>query len=176
MAIQAVKPVPGVKVPKPVEEPKRIITITSFGYDFGTPDDVVEHYKAGFKPAPWSFNHYGRWVYDTRRDLRNPWVVAELKKLNGTHPEIQAFFEDCPHAAKRLQQLYNQVSAYLGLFQTHIWIGCKRGKHRSVAVAELLRKIFGDNGFTDEGSIYSITVVHRDIDKVYLKPTKAATS
>lgn len=161
------------KVDVEVSAPMRQINIISFGWDFGLSPEAqaVTNYQ---KPSPWSCraNPFTQdWLYDTRRDIRNPWVMPELRALGGTHADVLAFLEDCAHVAKRVADLASQiVGAFYGS-TVNIWIGCKRGRHRSVAMAILLQQEFhrkyGDN--------YTVTVTHRDVDKKWVPVPKVKT-
>lgn len=115
------------------------IKILSFGYKFGIPAD--------FK------------VFDIRKTIRNPWQDKELRKLNGLDARIQQFVWRCPRTAVIVKQI--EVHVQYGL---SVAIGCQGGKHRSVAVAEMVAALAREAGM-------DVIVEHRDLKLT--KPRKA---
>jgi UPF0042 nucleotide-binding protein len=120
-----------------------VITVLSFGFKHGVPVDADLVFDVRFLP--------------------NPHFVPDLKPLTGRDPAVIRFMEQ--HAATRLfvakltdmlrflvPQYVNEGKSYLT-----IAIGCTGGRHRSVMLAEQLRKDLADiDGVR-------IRVRHRDI-------------
>jgi len=113
--------------------PQTPITLTSFSYKFGKPSNAAK-------------------VIDTRTAVRNPWRRAELRKLTGLDPRVQEFVGHCKGAKDLLYTAARRVE--LG-FQS-IAFGCQGGKHRSVALVEMLAKQLREDG-------RNVVVVHRDL-------------
>ena len=130
------------EVIKPMDtenQPKKII---SFGYKFGELDE------------------YGIRVIDVRKKVRNPWKDKALRKLVGYDPRIKEFISRCGGA----QMLLNYWSTALSAEGSYSWksgvaFACHGGKHRSVAMAELLAERLIASG-------QKVEVIHRDVQKV----------
>ncbi|MBI5043381.1 MAG: RNase adaptor protein RapZ [Nitrospirae bacterium] len=125
-------------------EGKRLtISFISFGYKYGIPYDVDL-------------------IFDVRF-IQNPNFVKELKPLKGNDKmvmdyilkfmETKAFLEKLRDFLKFLIPMYEKE----GKSYLTIGIGCTGGRHRSVAVSEILKDYLKMNG-------YSINIRHRDID------------
>ncbi len=80
-------------------------------------------------------------VYDCRT-LANPHYDNRLKKLDGRDPLVQQFIASRDHPPRLAFILYRaRQSAKDG---ATVAFGCVGGRHRSVAVAEMLAKILRD--------------------------------
>ncbi len=87
--------------------------------------------------------------------ITNPWRDKALRKLTGQHEEVKAFLMRC----KRTQPMLNDFLYYLQSYQRKVvCIGCTGGKHRSVAMAEMLAVMAEAKGI-------EVTVIHRDLPK-----------
>ena len=127
-----------------------IVTIMSFGYKFGVPQDADYVFDVRFMP--------------------NPYYVEELKRKTGNDKEIQEFVMQNEESQKFLDML-EQMMAYItkeftekeGRHHIVIAIGCTGGRHRSVTVANEL--------YNRMSSLpYSVRVFHRDmINDSYVK-------
>ena len=122
-----------------------MITILSFGFKYGIPED-------------------SDLVFDVRF-LPNPYYLPELRMHTGKDPEIRDFLSRY-EATEALQNKLEDLIRFLiphymeeGKNQLVISIGCTGGKHRSVMLAEALYAALGD------GRDYGIRVEHRDIEK-----------
>jgi UPF0042 nucleotide-binding protein len=82
------------------------------------------------------------------RDLRNPYRIAALKPLTGLDAAVQDYVR-CDPAHKTFIDRVLREAQYGG----HIAFGCMGGRHRSVAMAELLAKELRQLG-------HQVTVVH----------------
>lgn len=121
-----------------------IITIISFGFKYGIPIDCDLIFDVRFIP--------------------NPYYIPTMRKLTGKNELVRdyvlnnettrAFFE------KLVDLLNFLIPNYIkeGKTQLVIGIGCTGGRHRSVAISELLCQ-------TLSSEQYIVTIEHRDIDK-----------
>jgi UPF0042 nucleotide-binding protein len=102
-------------------------------------------------------------VFDVRF-LPNPHYVPELKVLTGRNGEVSSYALKNLTGKKFIELLLSLLNFLIPLYQKegkaylNIAVGCTGGKHRSVAVAELLRKSL-------EQKQVNISVLHRDIGK-----------
>ncbi len=120
------------------------IFVLTFGYKFGVP------YEADL-------------VFDVRF-LQNPHFVPELKPLTGNEKNIQQYVLGNKEAQDFLEHMRNFLAFLLPLFERErrsyltIAIGCTGGRHRSVAIANKVKELFGLLG-------YHVTLSHRDLDR-----------
>ena len=120
------------------------ITVLSFGFKYGIPQD-------------------GDLVFDVRF-LPNPYYVEELRPLTGEDERIQTYVKQGGTAEEFLAKLYDLVDFLIpnyiseGKNQLVIAVGCTGGHHRSVALAQHLC-----DHFLVQGKRASVT--HRDIKK-----------
>jgi UPF0042 nucleotide-binding protein len=121
-----------------------VITVVSFGYKYGIPDE-------------------SDLLFDTRF-IENPFFVAGLKSLTGLDPEVREFL----HAQGEYNEFLDRITDLLeflvpryqreGKSYLTIAIGCTGGRHRSVAMAAEI-----SDRLTERG--HSIKTVHRDLEK-----------
>ncbi|MCU1261057.1 MAG: putative P-loop ATPase protein [Bryobacterales bacterium] len=126
------------------EESKIMIYITSFGFRHGVPPD-------------------SDLVFDVRF-LPNPNYIAKFKHLTGRHPSVARYIRSFPQT----QEFITRISELLTYLLPHyiqegksyltIGFGCTGGHHRSVMIAEQIRK-----GLAAAG--YKTKVTHRDTAK-----------
>lgn len=132
-----------------IGETPTTLTLVSFSYKYGPPEGLT---KAN--------------IYDIRQKIRNPWRVEALRPLNGTHPDVQAYVKQCKGTKVLVPNIMTKYKywQYRGI----IAVGCNGGKHRSVAlvemIAEELRKLGKD-----------VVVEHRDLLKKAKVSTKEIT-
>lgn len=118
------------------------LTLISFGYKFGVPQNVDLLFDIRFIP--------------------NPNFVPELKELCGIDPPVKKFiFEksQTKEFIKKLNSLLNfLIPLYIKEGKTYltIGIGCTGGKHRSPAIAEKIATLIKDQPV-------DINIVHRDL-------------
>ncbi len=103
-----------------------LISVVSFGFRFGVPPDADLVFDVRFLP--------------------NPNYVAHLRKKTGRDPAVKRYIDS--HSQTR--ELVSRLSDLLLYLLPHyvregksyltIAIGCTGGRHRSVALAERLRK------------------------------------
>ena len=121
------------------------ITVLSFGFKYGLPQD-------------------GDLVFDVRF-LPNPYYVEELRTLTGEDGRIQAYVKQDGTAEEFLDKLYDLVDFLIpnyiseGKNQLVIAVGCTGGKHRSVTIA---RELYAH---LKERDAYGIRLEHRDIGR-----------
>lgn len=121
------------------------ITVMSFGFKYGIPQD-------------------SDLVFDVRF-LPNPYYIDELKKKTGNEPEVQDYVMENGKAAVFLDKLTDMVDFLIpnyileGKNQLVISIGCTGGRHRSVTLANALYSVL------ENKENYGVRLEHRDIDK-----------
>ena len=121
-----------------------LVALVSFGYRFGIPAD-------------------SDLVFDVRF-LPNPHFVPRLRRYSGRHPRVARYLRSFPQTGEFLRRIEGLL-AYLiphyireGKSYLTIAFGCTGGRHRSVMLAEAVRRALGRRG-------YSAKVVHRDVEK-----------
>ena len=120
------------------------VSLTSFGFKYGTPRDADLVLDVRFLP--------------------NPHWVDELRPLPGTDERVCAYVEGQPQYGefvKRLRELLDVVvPGYVseGKAYLTIAVGCTGGRHRSVVVAEELARYFRELDMP-------VTVEHRDLGR-----------
>lgn len=120
------------------------VEVISFGHKYGTPRGVDL-------------------LFDVRH-LPNPYFQDDLKHLTGEDAEIIKYFDKKPEVAETIER-FNDLLYYLlpryqreGKSYLTIGIGCTGGRHRSVRVANSIRKALKAKGF-------DASVTHRDMQK-----------
>ena len=120
-----------------------VITLLSFGYKHGVPVDADL-------------------VFDVRC-LPNPHFVPALKRRTGRDRAVAQFLERDASARAFMDRLQDYVRYVVPFYIAEgksyltIAIGCTGGRHRSVMIAERLRKALADVG------VARVRVRHRDI-------------
>lgn len=120
------------------------VEVLSFGHKYGNPRSVDL-------------------MFDVRH-LPNPYFQKELKHLTGDDPEIIKYLTEKPEVNETIDRFTDLLLYLLPRYQREgksyltIGIGCTGGKHRSVHVANSLKKALKKKGF-------DTTVSHRDIQK-----------
>ncbi len=121
------------------------ITVMSFGFKYGIPQD-------------------SDLVFDVRF-LPNPYYIDSLKEKTGNDPEVQDYVMENDKSRVFLKKLEDMVEFLIpnyileGKNQLVIAIGCTGGKHRSVTLANALYQIL------DKKENYGVRIEHRDIGK-----------
>jgi UPF0042 nucleotide-binding protein len=125
-------------------ESKIMVYVTSFGYRNGVPSD-------------------SDLVFDVRF-LPNPNYIPEFKNLTGRHPSVARYIRSFPQTTEFVQRI-SELLVYLiphyireGKSYLTIAFGCTGGQHRSVMMADEIRKRLGRAGF-------KVKTTHRDIVK-----------
>ncbi|MCE5202534.1 MAG: RNase adapter RapZ [Synergistaceae bacterium] len=123
---------------------KLSVIISSFGFKYGIPQD-------------------SDYVLDVRF-LPNPNYVDELHLFSGKDKPVQKYLSDFDSLeefiskAEALLEFVSSVYSSTGKKQLHIAIGCTGGRHRSVAVAEMIASLLRKHG-------NNVIISHRDIGK-----------
>jgi len=124
------------------------VLFSSFGFKHGIPQD-------------------SDYVFDVRF-LPNPNYVEELHALSGKDAEIQHYLRGFKELDQFLELAKPMIAFILSVYgntgkkQFHVAVGCTGGRHRSVAIAEILAAHFKQEGAR-------VVVHHRDIDKGNLR-------
>ena len=125
-------------------EQKIMVYVTSFGYRHGVPPD-------------------SDLVFDVRF-LPNPNYIPKFKKLTGRHPAVAAYIRSFPQTTEFIGRI-SELLIYLlphyiqeGKSYLTIGFGCTGGHHRSVMIADQIRKNLTQAGFLAKAT-------HRDIAK-----------
>jgi RNase adapter protein RapZ len=102
-------------------------------------------------------------VFDVRF-LPNPHFVPEFRHLTGRHSSVAKYIRGFPQTAEFLDRI-TQLLLFLlphyieeGKSYLTVAFGCTGGQHRSVMIAEEVRKRLGKEG-------YRVKTVHRDIPR-----------
>jgi UPF0042 nucleotide-binding protein len=126
------------------DESKLMIYVTSFGFRHGLPPD-------------------SDLVFDVRF-LPNPNYIPEFKKLSGRHPRVARYVRSFPQTVEFINRI-TDLLLYLiphyvreGKSYLTIAFGCTGGRHRSVMMADEIRKRLARHG-------YRVKCTHRDIEK-----------
>jgi UPF0042 nucleotide-binding protein len=120
------------------------VTLISFGFKHGVPIDADL-------------------VFDVRF-LANPHFVPGLRGLDGRDQAVQEFVFSHEESRELLTRLQDLLKFLLPAYQREgkayliIAIGCTGGRHRSVAIAEALKRFLNEHGAAP-------AVVHRDIER-----------
>ena len=121
-----------------------LISVVSFGYKYGVPNDADLIFDVRFLP--------------------NPHFVPALRKYTGRDAKVRKFIRSFPQTGEFLRRM-ESLLAYLmphyieeGKSYLTVAFGCTGGKHRSVMLAEEIKKAL-------EKRKYATKVIHRDIEK-----------
>lgn len=120
-----------------------IVTIMSFGYKFGIPQDADYVFDVRFMP--------------------NPYYEETLRRKTGNDQEVRDYVMNSKESGKFLEMLEEMMKFLVkentekeDRHQLVVAIGCTGGRHRSVTVANELYERMSDMP-------YSFRVFHRDI-------------
>ncbi len=120
------------------------VEVVSFGHKFGSPRSLDL-------------------LFDVRH-LPNPYFEPDLKELTGEDPEIVSYLLKQPEVSETISRFVDLLVYLLPKYRREgksyltIGIGCTGGRHRSVMVANSVRKELQGRGF-------DTTVSHRDMGK-----------
>lgn len=121
------------------------VTVLSFGFKYGIPDDADLVFDVRFLP--------------------NPYYIDELRPHTGMDEDVFQYVMDCQAAADFADKLEDMMKFLIpnyakeGKTSLVIGIGCTGGKHRSVTLARVLYDRL------QETREYGIRLEHRDIGK-----------
>ena len=121
-----------------------LVSVVSFGFRYGIPADADLVFDVRFLP--------------------NPHFVPRLRPFDGKDPRVARYIRSFPQTGEFLRRI-ESLLAYLiphyireGKSYLTVALGCTGGRHRSVALAEVIRRSLQRKG-------HAAKVVHRDLDK-----------
>jgi len=128
------------------EESDRNLTISSisFGFKNGVPSEADLVFDVRFLP--------------------NPHFVPEFRKLTGKHPKVARYVRQFPQTQEFLDKTADMLTFLLphyikeGKSYLTVAFGCTGGQHRSVFIAEEMKKRLAAEG-------YRVTTAHRDMPR-----------
>jgi UPF0042 nucleotide-binding protein len=118
------------------------VTIMSFGFKFGVPQNADLVFDVRFLP--------------------NPHFVPELKELDGRNSSVKDFVLEKEQTEKFIEKLKGMMDFLIPLYvkegKTYltIGIGCTGGRHRSIVIAEEIASLINLDTL-------NISVIHRDM-------------
>jgi len=121
-----------------------LVSVVSFGYRYGVPVDADLLFDVRFLP--------------------NPHFVPKLRGYTGTDHKVQRYLRSFPQTGEFLRRIEGLLTYLIphyireGKSYLTIGFGCTGGKHRSVMLAEAVRKALEKRGYTAK-------LVHRDLVK-----------
>jgi UPF0042 nucleotide-binding protein len=130
------------------DESDIMIYVASFGFRNGVPPD-------------------SDLVFDVRF-LPNPNYIPRFKNLTGKDPKVARYIRSFPQTVEFMERIVGLLTYLLphyireGKSYLTISFGCTGGQHRSVMIAEQIRKSLVEAGF--QAKVY-----HRDIVKANVK-------
>jgi len=119
------------------------VTLISFGYKFGLPQNIDLLFDVRFIP--------------------NPHFIPELRDLRGTDEKVRDFVLENPSTLEFLDRTVGLINflipQYLkeGKAYLTVGIGCTGGRHRSPAVVEKIASVIKEHPV-------EITVIHRELE------------
>jgi UPF0042 nucleotide-binding protein len=126
------------------QQAKILIYIVSFGFRHGVPPDCDLVFDVRFLP--------------------NPNYIPKFKKLTGRNPAVAKYIRSFPQTGEFIERI-TDLLVYLLPHYIHegksyltIGFGCTGGHHRSVMIADQIRKNLSGSG-------YHVNVSHRDASK-----------
>lgn len=120
------------------------ISVMSFGFKNGVPSDADLVFDVRFLP--------------------NPHFIPEFRRLTGKHPKVAKYVRQFPQTREFLDKVTDMLTFLLphyiheGKSYLTIGIGCTGGQHRSVMIAEELKKRLATAGYRAKSS-------HRDMPR-----------
>ena len=121
-----------------------VVSVVSFGFRHGIPTDADLVFDVRFLP--------------------NPHFVPKLRRFSGKDPRVARYirsFSQTKVFLKKIEGLLTYlIPHYIAEGKSYLTIafGCTGGRHRSVMMAEVIRRALSKKGYT-------VKVIHRDVDK-----------
>ncbi|PYU31867.1 MAG: RNase adapter RapZ [Acidobacteria bacterium] len=121
-----------------------LVSLVSFGYRFGIPGDADLVFDVRFLP--------------------NPHFVPQLRRYSGKDARVARYMRSFPQTGEFLRRIEGLLTYLIphyireGKSYLTIAFGCTGGRHRSVMMAEVIRRALGRHGYTTK-------VVHRDLNR-----------
>ncbi len=126
------------------DQPNLTISCLSFGFKNGVPTDADLVFDVRFLP--------------------NPHFIPEFRKLTGRHPKVARYVRHFPQTAEFLDRITELLEFLLphyiqeGKSYLTVAFGCTGGQHRSVFIAEEMKKRLLAGG-------YRVKAAHRDMPR-----------
>ena len=127
-----------------IDKRPMLVSVVSFGFRYGILADADLVFDVRFLP--------------------NPHFVPRLKRYSGKDPRVAKYIRSFPQTAEFLQRIEGLLVYLIPLYiregKSYLTIafGCTGGRHRSVMLAESVKKILARKGFPTK-------VIHRDMAK-----------
>ncbi len=124
------------------------VTLMSFGYSFGIPDEADIVFDVRFLP--------------------NPFFVDQLKRLTGEAKSVREYVLKWPEAQEFITRFQDFIKFLIPLYEKEgkayltIAVGCTGGRHRSVVIVDELEKIL-KRALGKQGALMEMK--HRDLEK-----------
>ncbi len=121
-----------------------LVSLVSFGYRFGVPQDADLMFDVRFLP--------------------NPHFVPQFRPYTGKDPRVARYIRSFSQTRQFLKRVESMLAFLIphyireGKSYLTIAFGCTGGRHRSVMMAETLRRFFKRRGQV-------VKVIHRDLDR-----------
>jgi RNase adapter protein RapZ len=121
-----------------------LVSLVSFGFRYGIPADADLVFDVRFLP--------------------NPHFIPRLRPFSGRDPRVARYIRSFPQTGEFLRRIESLLTYLIphyireGKSYLTVALGCTGGRHRSVALAEVISRDLHRKG-------YSTKVVHRDMDK-----------
>lgn len=121
-----------------------LVSLVSFGYKYGVPTDADLMFDVRFLP--------------------NPHFVPRLRPFTGRDAKVRQYIQSFPQTGEFLRRMKSLLTYLLphyieeGKSYLTIAFGCTGGKHRSVMMAEWMKRALDQGGLPTR-------LLHRDIDK-----------
>jgi len=125
-------------------QPNLTVSCISFGFKNGVPTDADLVFDVRFLP--------------------NPHFIPEFRKLTGRHPKVARYVRHFPQTAEFLDKITDLLNFLLphyikeGKSYLTVAFGCTGGQHRSVFIAEEIKKRLSGEG-------YRVKTAHRDMPR-----------
>jgi UPF0042 nucleotide-binding protein len=121
-----------------------LVSLVSFGYRYGVPVDADLVFDVRFLP--------------------NPHFVPRLRRFSGKDPRVARYIRSFPQTGEFLRHIEGLLKFLIphyireGKSYLTIAFGCTGGRHRSVMLAEAIRRALSRHG-------YPAKVLHRDLTR-----------
>lgn len=121
-----------------------LVSVVSFGFRYGIPADADLVFDVRFLP--------------------NPHFVPRLRPFSGKDARVARYIRSFPQTGEFLRRIESLLTYLIphyireGKSYLTVALGCTGGRHRSVALAEVIRRSLQHKG-------YAAKTVHRDLDK-----------
>lgn len=121
-----------------------LVSVVSFGFRYGIPSEADLVLDVRFLP--------------------NPHFIPRLRPFSGKDPRVRRYIQSFPQTKEFLRRIESLlrylIPHYINEGKSYLTValGCTGGRHRSIALAEVVRRELQRSG-------YASKVVHRDLDK-----------